>query len=375
MSYGDILKRAWNVTWRYKALWVLGLFVGGASYSNSGANTSSTTPSSLASGNTAVVQSFLAQWGWLIVLGVFVALILGLAIAVIALAARGGLIHLVNEAEEGRPVKLGAGWRAGFSKWGRLFGVSLLVALPLLVIVLIIAVVVGVSAFSAFGAYMSSGSTRTLLSTIAGPLVGSVCLLLVLVAVAVILAVILGPVSALALRYVMLQDRHVIESLKQGWSDLWSKRGAFLMFLVMFGIGIGVAIVFAIVAGILGVPALLISGAQSAFSGTAPAAGAGSAWLGFVGLIMLVPAAVYGTFVEASWTIFFRRMTGMEPRAVPAAVEPAPAAYPMASPASPAYPMYAPEPPAPTIAPEPPAAPEAPAPPAAPEPPAPPADV
>jgi hypothetical protein len=242
---------------------VLGLFVGGASYSNSGANTSSTTTAPLTSGSTAAVQSFLAPGGWLIVLGVVVALIIGLAIAVIALAARGGLIHLVNEAEEGRPVKLGAGWRAGFSKWGRLFGVSFLVALPLLVIVLIIAAVVGVTAFSAFGAYASSGSTRTLLSTLAGPLVGSVCLVLVLAVIAAILGVILGIVSELALRYVMLQDRHVIESLKQGWSDLWSKRGAFLMFLVMLGVGVGVAIVFGIVGAILSAPALLRSSSRA----------------------------------------------------------------------------------------------------------------
>jgi len=28
MDYGDILKRAWRVTWRYKALRVLGFFAG-----------------------------------------------------------------------------------------------------------------------------------------------------------------------------------------------------------------------------------------------------------------------------------------------------------------------------------------------------------
>jgi hypothetical protein len=363
MDYGDILKRAWNVTWRYKALWVLGLFVGGASYSNS---RTSTTTSPLTSGGTASVQSFLAQWGWLIALGVLVGLVIGLAIAVVALAARGGLIHLVNEAEEGRPVKLGAGWRAGFSKWWRLFGVSFLVALPLLIIVLIIVAVVGVSAFSAFGAYSAGGSTRTLLSTLAGPLAGSVCLVLVLAIIAAILGVILGVVSELALRYVMLQDRRVMESLKQGWSDLWSRRGAFLMFLVMLGVGIGVAIVFGIVGAILSAPALVISGTG--------VVGVGGSLLGLVALIMLVPSAIYGTFVEAAWTIFFRRMTGMEPQPARAAMQPAPA-YPMyapAPPAPPAPPVYAPAPP---MAPEPPAPPAPPEPPAAPEPPAPMADV
>ena len=28
MDYGDIIKRSWRITWRYKALWVLGIFAG-----------------------------------------------------------------------------------------------------------------------------------------------------------------------------------------------------------------------------------------------------------------------------------------------------------------------------------------------------------
>ena len=28
MDFGAIIKRAWQITWRYKALWVLGVFAG-----------------------------------------------------------------------------------------------------------------------------------------------------------------------------------------------------------------------------------------------------------------------------------------------------------------------------------------------------------
>ena len=36
MDYFDLLKRAWTITWRYKALWVLGLFVGAVSGGSTG---------------------------------------------------------------------------------------------------------------------------------------------------------------------------------------------------------------------------------------------------------------------------------------------------------------------------------------------------
>jgi len=367
MDYTDILKRAWKVTWKYKALWVLGFFVGGASGSTSSSSSSRTSTGSTtpfgSGGGTAAVQHFLATYGAIIIVAVLFALAIGLIFMVIGVAARGGLIHLVNEAEEGRPVKLGAGWRAGFSKWWRLFGVTFLAGLPLLIIFTIIAVIVGASAFSAIAAYASRGGgtpdAATLRALIA-PLLGAGCFLIILTIIAVVLGVILGVASSLGLRYVMLEDRGTLDSLKQGWRDVFSKRGAFLMFLLLTVIGIGVGLVFGFVGAIFSLPAIAASGSS--------ATAVGGAMAGIAGLVLLVPAAIYGTFLDASWTIFFRRMTGLQaaPVVLSAYASPAPASYVppappayappqgYAPPAPPAPPTYAPPeayaPPAPPVA-------------------------
>lgn len=348
MDYGDILKRAWNVTWRYKVLWVLGFFAGAGAGAGGGGNSGTGYRSGSSQSFTAAdynnAMRVVQQNIGVIVLAAVAVLLVGLVLFVISIAARGGLIHLVNEAEEGREVRLGAGWRVGFRKWGRVFGIEFLAGLPVFVLVLVIAGVIGAGVVAAIRA---GGSAQALQRVLGGMLVGACCFLFVFVVLLIVLGVIFGIVAALALRYAVIEDRHVMDSLKQSWNDLWSKRGAFVMYLIQLGIGIAFGVAVAIVALVLVVPGVLLIAA-----GAWPV----GALMTFVaGLLLLVPGAVYATFYHAAWTVFFRRMTGLQPS--PAAV--ALAGYPVPYPPAPSAPM---EPPAPPASP----APVAPAPPAPP---------
>jgi hypothetical protein len=90
---------------------------------------------------------------------------------------------------------------------------------------------------------------------------------------------------------------------------------------------------FGFVGAIFAIPALALAG------GSGSAAGLGIAGIG--GLILIVPAAIYGTFNEAVWTIFFRRMTGRERPVALAYAQPAPGTegYVPPAPPVPAAPM------------------------------------
>jgi hypothetical protein len=341
MDYTGILKRAWDVTWRYKILWLFGFFAGTGSYGGSGSRYSYGNGSQPFSNVQAMqARQFLAQYGGAIIAAVVGLVIFGLILGIIGIAARGALIHLVNEAEEGREVRAGAGWKVGFSKWWRIFGILFLTSLPVLIIVVIISAMFG----AAFIAAIRAGSSQAFVSSFGGALAGGVCLAFVLGLLAIFFGIVLGIAGELGVRYAVLKDMRVIESIKQGWHDLFGHRGAFLMFLVMVVVGI----VFGIAVGILGIlwvalPFLLIIGIP----------------------VLIVVGSVYGAFQQAAWTIFFRRMTGME--MAPAMAAGAPAAYPGNFP--PAPPMAPPAPP--MMPPAPPAAPGMQAPPA-PYPPAPP---
>ena len=332
MDYGDILKRAWNVTWRYKILWLFGFFAGGAGYSSSSSRYSvpspgsgtSTTSNPFTGTQWTAIQHNVAPFVGLIVVAIIVAFVIGIAFLIVAVAARGGLIHLVNEAEEGRTVRAGDGWRVGFKKWWRVFGIGFLAGLPVFVLGAIVAVF---AAIAVVAAVRSGVSPQGNPGQFVAALGGGVCFLFIFAVIAVVLAVILSIAAELGTRYAVLHDRGVIDSLKQGWSDLWSRRGAAVMFWVTVAVGFVYAIALAVVAGVFALPAL----AMGATGNVGPAAALG----GLVALLLIVPNAAYGAFVSSAWTIFFRRMTGMEKAAVAGAVPTFPTHFPATPPVYP----------------------------------------
>ncbi len=353
MDYGAVLQRAWHETWRYKILWLFGFFVGGASASssNNSANTGSVgaaptavTPASIDAA-ARVVRDFVIQNGALIVSLLVLVTAIGLLFLVISVAAQGALIHLVNEGEEGRPVRGGAGWRVGFTKWWRVFGVDFLTGLPILVLfagmtaIGVVAVISAVDRVGGFVALATQGSAAV--AAVLMSLLGVGLVEIVLLVVALVVGVILGIVREIAVRYAVLQEMRVVASLKAGWRDLWARRGAFLMWLILLGIGIAYAVVVGIIAAIFEVPAALGAGAVA--GGLA----------GLVSLLLIIPSAAFAAFGYAAWTVFFRRMTGME-RPAPAGslgggvpetpVPPAPVQPPAGPPAGPVPPAGPPAP-------------------------------
>ena len=346
MDYLDILKKAWKITWKYKALWVLGLFAGAGSGGSSGGGGSSnySTGSSDFSGGDEV---FRQAERWFTENLVFVAILAGLFVViglvfwVLSLAAQAGLVHAANEAAEDRAPSLGEAWSVGFGKWGRTFMIGFVIGLPVVVAVLIL---VGIgTAAGVSGAFMGDNAGAVAF--------GSMCLLLPALFVLIIAAsLIIGILYQLALRYGVLDDISYGQAIKRGWGDLWAKKGAWVFWLVMLLPGVAYGIVTVLLLMPFIIPAtLLFIGEKYVIA---------SAVVVLAILVMMLPGAVYGTFVSSAWTVFFRRMTGREPgapqRAVPM-TPPDPYAYaapaPPSVPPAPAPPAWDAAPPAPPVAP------------------------
>lgn len=343
MDYLDILKRAWNITWRYKALWVLGFFAAaaGGGGGGGGANPRSYITGSQDFGPGAMDPFFdwIAQ-NWIYLAAVGVALFfIGLAYWVLSIAAQGGLVHAVNEAAEGRQPSLGPAWRVGFSKWGRVFMIGFVLGLPMAVLaVAMVAMLVagGISAFTLGRGEQAGGGAVVGLLCCGAPL-----FVTVMVAAGVLISILVQ----LAVRYGVLADVTFGQAIVRAWHDLWAKKGAFVFWLVMLLPGLAYGIVALALLLPFGVPAALLIIDENY--------GVGALLAVFAFVMLLIPGAIYGTFVSASWTVFFRRMTGMEaqPARVPASPQ-YPVAPPSGAPPAP-YVTYAPTPPYSGPAPEP----------------------
>jgi hypothetical protein len=152
-DYVGILKKAWATTWRYKILWLFGLFAGGSgsfssNYNSGGGSGGGSGSSGTGSASFDQLWGQLEHWLPLIIVVAVVLFLLGVVFFVLTFAAQGGLVHLVNEAEERRDVRAADGWKVGFRLWGRVFLLDFLVGLPMLLVMIVFIVIFGASVVS-----------------------------------------------------------------------------------------------------------------------------------------------------------------------------------------------------------------------------------
>lgn len=323
MDYFGMVKRAWHITWRYRVLWLFG-FLAGAAGGGSSPNISSYTQSSsnLTAEQTAQVDQ-VAQWAAEnLALLISVAALLTIVVIclwIISIAARGGLVHLASQADEGIAPTVREGFSVGFHLWGRVFLIDFLIYVPFaLVVALVVTPTIVLPIIAAVQAD-SAGSGGAIVAAILG-MIGVLLLELVILG---LIGMVLGLIEQLALRHGVLGGTTATESIRTAWHDIRTRfMDVFLMWLVTLGIGLAVGIAFGAVGAMFGV---VIFGA--AITGMWPVAiGVGL----IMALVFIVPGAIVSAYYSTLWTVFYRRFTG---RAVDGAASPAPAWAPAGEPA------------------------------------------
>lgn len=381
VDFGWLIKRSWQITWRYKALWVLAIFAGisgcqpGGGGGGGGGNYVSGDSSFFGGGATPATPD---QWTreigrlfdrietWLPALfavGVLFFFV-GLLWMILGIAARGGLVTGVDAAERDTRLSAGQMWSAGFSRFFSLLGVDILLMLPIVIatIVFILGLVLPVIGIVSQGSDPGPG--------LIAPICGS---LAIGVPVLIVLSFVLGIMHPLAIRYVMLGGQGAFTASGNAWRFLRARfKDTLLMWLLSGALNLAASLVLAVPIVVVGIGfGIAIAGAAYSMEWGVTAGLAGA--LVLVSLVLgLIYSAIWGTFTSALWTLFFRKVTGMDAgtAGVAAATGPVPA-----GPAEPAGPLpVQPMPPAPPSAPAPPGPPgppiaTPPAPPAEPGPP------
>jgi hypothetical protein len=230
MDYRHLLNRAWNVVWEHKFLVVLGMLValgngGGAGNLRAEYRVDE---ADFSQGPWAAMPA--ALLGFLITF----AILLALALWVVSTVARGGLVAGVDAAERGATVTFASAWSVAWQKGWTLLGISVLPAIPVLVLLMAVLPATGVLA----ALFALSGAEVTL-PTLAG--FGS--LLLALGCIAVPIALLLLLLRTFAERACMLEDLGVLAAYSRGWAVLTQNLGpAVILFLIQIGISIVLAV-------------------------------------------------------------------------------------------------------------------------------------
>ncbi len=362
MNHANVLKRAWEILWRYRVLWIFGVIVAltatsaTSSYWGGGGDGSHdawSCPGGIAVGDQCYaleewrealqeVPYVLEDWRelqelsglplpevwpgvWMTLAAILVgllclAIILTIAKVVFLYVAETALIRMLDDYEEtGEKRGVRQGFRLGWSRTAlKLFVIDLLTRLPgMLVAFMLLVLGVGM-----FGLVVWAGGSWRLIVVGAIAAAGLVCLSIPLV---IVVSLVLSLLRPFFWRVSALEEMGVIDSIREGCRFVRQHLAdAIIMWLIMVGLQVGwiivmipVVLLLLVVGGVAGgLAGLLAAGLGSlASSGAVP-------WiLGLVIgipifiLVLAAPLVFLGglahVFKSSVWTLTYRELRAL----------------------------------------------------------------
>ncbi len=311
MSYGAMLQRALTITWRHRALWLLGALT-------CVVGTLGILPSQFRSSLLVALPALELPTDRLVVrlgdgplsgaalLGLGLLALWVVAATIASFVGQIALVGMVDEVERIGTTSIAGGLRLG---WGRLLpvlGLALLIGLP---VVVLLAVVLGVASLPIV---MQSGRQ-------ADVAVACCCLWPLAAVLTIALAGAADLLSEFAIRCCVLDGYGVLKSLAEGCRQVRRNLGrALLTWLLLTGIGTGAGILLVVlsVGGLLTVAL----GEQLAWGASQSNTAAMAVGVPLYLLYAAAAAALQGlwlAFQSAAWTLAYRRMVGAPGIAVP----------------------------------------------------------
>ena len=272
MEIGSILQRSWDLAWKYKSLWVFGLFIQGVGGVNPFGK--------LSDGDS--LDPFISNPAFMTLLGI--GLVIGFIFLIMHFIASGAHIDAVNKLTRGGTYTFGSSFSVGVDNFWRFVGLWLLMLGAVIALVLILALP-GVLFFFIHIA------------------VGVLGLLILIPALIAGLVVILM-IYWLAQRAVVVRGSSIGDSLDEAYFLFRTYLRTCVKFaLVLLLIAIVIGLTILVILGIIAAP--FIAMALAAEGGLIPALVFG---IPTVLLVMLVLDGMLGSFFHSAHTLFYFRL-------------------------------------------------------------------
>lgn len=282
MDIGQLFRRAWEITWKHKILWVFGLLIALASGAGGGSG----------SGYSLDGSEVRMPHGAVLALLIILALLVLVALIVLATIAQGALIDGARQAHQKGEVKGSEAWRRGTVRFWPLLGIGALmfVVVLILIIPLIAMVLLAVLPVSRGVGAGEGGVFAAICGT------ALCCVPLVPLSIAISL------IATYASRACVLDGLGVLASIAKGWQVLKEKLGPTLL------IGVLLFAIQMVIGGFIGsglaaviMPAGFIEATRSSRAALIPLC-----CLGLLGgLLALAINMVLQTFTSTTWTLAY----------------------------------------------------------------------
>lgn len=326
MNFGQYLSRAWALTWKHKVLWIFGILAslgsGRINFGNNNGGGGSGTgsgnfPFPTPGGNipplgtpfprvtppavptvppvpgTPSMPNLPPEMTPFILVGACVVIILAIVFFVLGIIGTGGLIGGLRRAEEQGSVTFGEAWSLGTQNFMRLFGIKLLMLIPVFLFVCIIL-------FGVLGTALTAG-------------LGVFCLI-PLVCIGILVFIPVGIIAHFAQFAAVLEGMGPVDALKRGWAILKAN----LVNVVILGVIL--LVIGGIIGFVLALPFLLAAApvllSMMANRGGTPDMGAIAFALACCVCyvpVVIVLSGILETWSTGVWTLAYRDLSGNTP--------------------------------------------------------------
>jgi hypothetical protein len=272
LPIGDIIRDSFKLAWRFKYLWLFGLFAaGGGGFKIPGGDDSGGIP------DIEEAKAWVMAAMAMILLLVFT---VGIVILILHVISKSALVYNVYQIETDGVHSLSIGWDFGWKKFWPMLGLTVLtmiVSFGFIAIIILVVVALFVMAVPL--------GILSLLFAIPAGIIGFAIMIVV---------------WTYAERFLVLETRTIFDSIGEGWSLLRSQwKPSLLMLLTKVAIAIGLAIVFMVLGLMLALPGVALWAASKPL-----------AVLYFIGafLPLVVAGAYFGVFDSTVWTKTFLQL-------------------------------------------------------------------
>jgi hypothetical protein len=291
INYVEILKNAWQVTWKNKFLWWFGFLIalssggGGFNYSPDEKEKSKVEDFI----NSGYHDFISAYWHW-IVAGIIIILVLSIIFIILGLIGRGALIKSTDKIIRGEKTNFKEGFRKGKKYLGKIFLISLTLGIFLLISVIIL--VAPIAILFASKAYVAG----TLLT-----IIGIVTIIPIII--------LFSFLKTYGYIYAVLGDLKTWAAIESAYA-LFRKNILSSIIMALIFIPISLAVMFG--ALMIVVPSAIIFlllgiGLYALFSKIGIAITIGLAIFALIIAVLFVKS-VYEAFTQTAWILFFREI-------------------------------------------------------------------
>ena len=294
MDISAIFKRAWEITWKHKGLWVLGILANCSGGSSQGSSNISRIPEySTGGGEFPEIERWfqsIPEETWIII-GISLVcglLLLALVFWVLAAIGNGGLIAAFQLAETGETVTLASAFQQGISYFWKLLAIQLILGLVSFIVLL---PVIG-------GGVLLSVLTLGF---------GLLCLI-PLICVLVPLGIAVSIYTLLAQIALIVEQLDIVAAFQRAWEVFRANLGQIIIMGLILGVG-GFVVGFLLAMPFILMALPLITGLVVG-TNTSGIAGLSVTVISMLLYlpVLLVAGGIMRTFITGSWTLTYRSL-------------------------------------------------------------------